>query len=322
MRRTWTAALAGLIVGMLVATAIPTMAGNDDPIYLGQKNTARRITKVKIKNGIVFEATAANTPAATFKVASGDPIAVNSTSLVDNLNAGMYPLFREGLDQITPEPVDILINTHWHHDHTGLNADFVINEGTGSIIAHHRTGAFLAEEQYLEDPDTMFPALPPEAQPTDIVHVTKVLRRADEWIVLINTLPNTHSNTDLLVIFLKANVVHMGDVYFGNMFPFIDRSSGGSIDGMIRTCMLVLPLINGDTLVVPSHGPVGDRAALAAYTAMLITVRDRIQALVDQGLSEEEVVALQPLADLEEDWGWFFLDGNIFTTIVYRDLAG
>ena len=83
--------------------------------------------------------------------------------LVDNLDAGMYPLFREGLEQITPEPVDILINTHWHHDHTSLNADFVINEGTGSIIAHHRTGAFLAEEQYLEDPDMTFPALPPEA---------------------------------------------------------------------------------------------------------------------------------------------------------------
>jgi cyclase len=242
--------------------------------------------------------------------------------LVDDIDAGMYSVFRAGLNQISPDPVQTLINTHWHHDHTGLNADFVVNEGTSRIIAHWKTGEFLAKENYIEDLDATSPALPPEAQPTEVVNHAKLFQQNGEWIALVPSAPNAHSNTDLIVFFLNSNIVHMGDIYFGHMFPFIDRASGGSIKGMIRSCKIIAAMINDQTLVVPSHGPVGDRAALVEYTAMLETVQARIQAIVDQGMSEQEAVAAKPLADLEAvGWGWFFVTGDLFTTVVYRDLA-
>ncbi|MFC1643129.1 MBL fold metallo-hydrolase [Myxococcota bacterium] len=241
--------------------------------------------------------------------------------LVDTIDAGQYDLFRSGLDQISEQPVEVLINTQWHHDHTGLNADFVVNEGTDTIIAHWHTGDFLSAAQYLEDLDTTVPALPAEAQPNAPVYFGKLLHRSGERILLLSTPPNAHSNTDLVVFFLNSNVVHMGDIYFGDSYPFIDRGSGGTIEGMIQACKLVMLMVNEHTLVVPSHGPVGDRSALKAYINMLETVRNRIQTLVDHGLSEQEAVAEEPLADLDAEWGWFFMSGAAFTTLVYRDLS-
>lgn len=245
----------------------------------------------------------------------------DGTLLVDTTSAGMYASFRAGLDQISTEPVQRLINTHWHHDHTGLNADFVINEGTSSILAHFRTGPLLAEEQYFTDLESTSPALPPEAQPTEDVHFGKFLFQNGEAVLLLPASPNAHSNTDLVVIFLKSNVIYLGDIYFGGSFPFIDRDRGGSIKGMIRACKLILPLANRNTLLVPSHGPAGDRRGLEEYVEMLELVHGRIQALVEQGLDEQAAIAAQPLVDLDEKWGQFFLNAEQFTRLVYRDLA-
>lgn len=241
--------------------------------------------------------------------------------LVDTTDAGKYSAFRAGLDQISTDPVRKLINTHWHHDHTGLNADFVINEGTSSILAHFRTGPLLAQEQYFTDLESTAPALPPEAQPTEDIYFGKFLFQSGEAVLLLPTPPNAHSNTDLVVFFLTSNVIYFGDIYFGGAFPFIDRDRGGSIEGMIRACRLILPLTNCKTLLVPSHGPTGDRRDLEQYLEMLELVRDRIQALVDQGLSEEGAVAEQPLVDLDQRWGKFFVNAEQFTRLVYRDLA-
>lgn len=241
--------------------------------------------------------------------------------LIDTTDAGKYDRFRSGLDQISSDPVKVLVNTHWHHDHTGLNADFVKTEGTSTIFAHWRTGSKLSSEQTLLDVNATFPALPPEAQPTNPVVWSKLIHHNSENIALIPALPNAHSDTDFLVFFLDSNVVYMGDVYFGGVFPFIDRGSGGSLAGMIGTCKLVQALINQNTVVVPSHGPVGNRSTLVEYTQMLETVGQRLHALIRQGLSEEEVLSTKPLDDLDEKWSWFLLNADAFTTIIYRDLS-
>ncbi len=241
--------------------------------------------------------------------------------LIDTTDAGAYATFRAGMDQVSVEPVKVLVNTHWHHDHTGLNADFVVTEHTGTILAHWRTGSKLSSEQHLLDFDASMPALPAEAQPTDPVYWGKLLHHNGENIALIPALPNAHSGTDLLVFCLNSNVVYMGDIYFGGLFPFIDRASGGTLAGMIGTSRLVHSMINEHTVVIPSHGPVGNRSTLANYVAMLEVVGQRVHALIEQGMSEEDVLSAKPLADLDAQWSWFLLNGDTFARLVYRDLT-
>ncbi len=241
--------------------------------------------------------------------------------LVDTTDAGSYSWFRAGLDQISLDPVSVLVNTHWHHDHTGLNADFVVNEGTETLFAHYRTGTFFESEQSVEDLGATFPALPPEAQPTDPIRVGALLRKNGETIALLPAPPHAHSGTDLLVYLLNADVLYLGDIYFAGMYPFIDRSSGGTIAGLAKTSRLVASVISDDTVVIPSHGRVGDRLALLEYADMLDTVRARVRRLVNKGMSEDEVVQQQPTADLDAEWGNGFLSGEVFTRIVYRGMT-
>ena len=233
---------------------------------------------------------------------------------------GFYASFRAAIDLPTQgRPVGNLITTHWHGDHTGLNGDFRVNEGT-QIIGHWRTAAFMAEDRYIEDLGMFIPAAPPEAWPTEAIRGEKTLPLSGETI-LLKTVENAHSASDLVVYLAQANVVYTGDLYFGEMFPVIDRSSGGTVNGMLHACRQLLARINDQTLVVPSHGPLGNRQSVLDFTAMLETSRARIRALLDLGMTEQEVLAANPLADLDARWGHGFLPTPVFTLIVYRDLA-
>jgi len=114
----------------------------------------------------------------------------------------------------------------------------------------------------------------------------------------------------------------MGDLYFGGLFPFIDRTSGGTIDGLIRACKEVASSIDEKTVVIPSHGRVGTRADLQDYIRLMESSRARIAALIERGNSEEEVLARKPFAELEKKWGWSFVPGDVFAKLIYRSLGG
>jgi cyclase len=115
-------------------------------------------------------------------------------------------------------------------------------------------------------------------------------------------LPNAHTETDIVVRFRKANVLHMGDCFTGG-FPFIDGNTGGTLDGLIRGHERVLAMIDDSTKVIRGHGPLGNKAELAAYRDMLVVVRDRVAKLVKAGKSQEEVLAARPTKEFEEKYG-------------------
>jgi len=132
--------------------------------------------------------------------------------------------------------------------------------------------------------------------------------------------PPAHTDGDAIVHFVKANVVHTGDVFFNGGYPFVDASSGGRIDGVIEAAERVLSGVDDKTRIIPGHGPVATKADLAAYRDVLKTLRDRIAKLKAEGKSRDEVIAAKPTADYDAKWGTGFLKGDAFTGLAYDSL--
>jgi glyoxylase-like metal-dependent hydrolase (beta-lactamase superfamily II) len=122
------------------------------------------------------------------------------------------------------------------------------------------------------------------------------------------------------VRFQKANVLHTGDLFFNGMYPYIDGSTGGRIDGMIAAAGRLLSLADTDTKIVPGHGPLGTKADLARYRDMLSRAADRVRKLKASGKSVEEAMAAKPFADLDADWGKGLFNGDTFVKVVYVTL--
>jgi glyoxylase-like metal-dependent hydrolase (beta-lactamase superfamily II) len=130
-----------------------------------------------------------------------------------------------------------------------------------------------------------------------------------------------HTDGDALVHFRRANVIHMGDIYFSRGFPFVDLSSGGSVEGLIAAVDRVLDMANSETKLIPGHGPLSTWAELEEYHGMLVAIRDRVRGALARGQTLEQVVAAHPTREFDETWGKGFIGPESFARTVYRSLA-
>ena len=215
--------------------------------------------------------------------------------------------------------VDTLINTHWHFDHVGLNGYFKQTEGTNTVIAHWRAGDYLLAAHCIDDISLCMPAFP-DAQATQVVHGETTLLADNERITL-KTEENAHSGADLVVYLEHANVVHTGDIYFGGMYPIIDRTGGGTVNGMLHALNQILARIDEHTIVIPAHGVLGNRQSVREFADMLETCRKSVRVLIARGFSEEQVMTDPSFTNLDAQWGNGFISGPLFRRILYRDLV-
>ena len=132
--------------------------------------------------------------------------------------------------------------------------------------------------------------------------------------------PPAHTDGDSIVHFVKADVVHMGDVFFNGGYPFVDTSSGGRVDGVIEAVDRVLAGIGEGTRIIPGHGPLARKADLQAYRDVVKAARDRIAKLKAEGKTRDEVIAAKPTADLDAKWGTGFMKGDSFVGLAYDSL--
>ena len=237
--------------------------------------------------------------------------------VVDTFVQGAWDKLKQTLDGIGPAPIKAAIDTHWHFDHADNNASF--RKAGAAVIAHENTAKRLSQAIELKALGMTFPASPPEAQPTQTFKDIHTIDANGEQIRL-GYVPPAHTDTDIYIRFAKGNVLHLGDLFFNGVYPFIDANTGGRIGGMIAAADMCLKLADGSTKIVPGHGPLGDRAALARYRDMMVTVRDRVQKLKSSGRSMPDVVAAKPTADLDAIWGKGFMQPDNFVTIVYSTL--
>jgi glyoxylase-like metal-dependent hydrolase (beta-lactamase superfamily II) len=212
------------------------------------------------------------------------------------------------------DPVRQLINSHWHFDHTDGN-EWLHSVGA-EITAHENTHKHLSVITRVEDWNFTFPPAPPGALPTKVITTDETLHLNGTTLVLKCYGPS-HTDSDISVEFSEADIIDVADTFWNGQYPYIDYSTGGSIDGMIRAAEANVANTNDETIVIPGHGPIGNKSQLIAFRDMLVAIREKVANLKKQGRSLDEAVAAQPTADYDEKWGGFVIDGNFFTRLVY-----
>jgi len=232
--------------------------------------------------------------------------------VVDGFVKPAWPKLKAALAAIGAMPLKSLIDTHWHFDHADNNSHFR-DEGAG-VIAHENTKRRLMQSHDVRG--LHFDPVADDALPTQTFTAGLTLNFNGEQIDLRHVAP-AHTDTDTFVRFPKADVLHMGDIFFNGFYPFIDASTGGHINGMVDGAAAGLNIIGAQTKVVPGHGPLGSRGSLQAYHRMLGTVRDTIGAAKKAGKSLADVQAAKPTAAFDADWGKGMLGPDAFVELVY-----
>jgi len=249
----------------------------------------------------------------------GVSIGKDGVFMIDTQFETIAPLLDAAQRDISGRDVDTVLNTHWHYDHVRGNAYFA--ERGAEIIAHENVTPRLTTAGGNAMLGNSTEPLGAAYLPTREV--------AGDFSTSLNgeTLevyfePEAHTDGDLWVHFVEADVIHAGDLLFSGFYPFIDISAGGSVDGFIAGMEQIVEAAGPDTVIISGHGPISRETDLEASIAMLREGKARVQALVDEGMTLEQVIAADPLADFHEEWNWRFITTERMVTTFYWDITG
>lgn len=236
--------------------------------------------------------------------------------LVDDQFAPLTDKIAAAVASLDPRPVRFVINTHWHSDHTGGNENF--GRRGAVILAHDNVRARMSVDGFLAALNRKVPASPRVALPvvTFADGITLHLNGDTLQIVHVAT---AHTDGDSIVHWQKANVLHMGDNFFHRIsFPFVDLSSGGSIDGAIAAVNRGLKLANDTTRIIPGHGPMATRSDLLAYRNMLVDIRGKVAAGLKAKRTLAQIQASKPAMRYGMPNG--FMKPDDFVKTIYESL--
>jgi glyoxylase-like metal-dependent hydrolase (beta-lactamase superfamily II) len=242
--------------------------------------------------------------------------------LVDTSVAPMGDKIKAAIAKVSDKPIKLIINTHAHADHFGANE--AMAKGGASIIAHDNLRERMAKGQYLAAFNQTIPPSPPAALPTLTYSDAMTVYFDSETVQLFHP-PAAHTDNDTLVHFKRANVIHASGTIGGDGgYPFFDMSSGGSLAGMIVAESKMLSLSDDKTRIVADEGDPASTETLKASRDMLVTLRARVQKLIDEGRSEDEAVAAKPTKDFDARWvhQGNFVTGDTMTRLAYQSLKG
>lgn len=247
----------------------------------------------------------------------GLSIGDDAVFLIDDQYAPLTPRIQAAIAALTAKPVKFVLNTHWHSDHTGGNEN--IGKAGALIVAHENVRKRLSAAGLIEFFGMTTPPSPKAALP--VVTFTQDLTfhiNGDE--VAAYYVPRAHTDGDAIVHFRNSDVIHAGDTFFSKSYPFIDTSSGGTVDGVIAAADRMLALAGDKTKIIPGHGPLANRADLKAYRDMLATVAARIKAQIRDGRKLDEVIASKPTAEFDEAWGKGYFQPQKWVEMLYKNL--
>jgi cyclase len=220
-------------------------------------------------------------------------------------------------NRITDKSVKFLINTHWHQDHTGGNENFVKNGAI--IIAHENVRERLNAEQFVDFLNKTFEASPLNALPT-ITYKDSITFYFNEDKIDVYHLPNAHTDGDSIIYFNKRNIIQTGDIYVNGRYPFIDHSSGGSIDGIITGIEKIISIIDNETKIIPGHGLLSNLGELQDYLIMLKDIRQQVLTMVNNGATLNEIIKSDITSKYDNLYSDSFINSGDFLGFVYNDV--
>jgi cyclase len=292
-----------LSVCLSLAPAVPAMAQRSwDEVVIRPEKLADGIWMLRGAGGNL--ALCVGPDDALLVDAQYGQIAGKIRAVVDSLSGG--------------RPLRLVVNTHYHDDH--VSGDSAMAARGAVVVAHENVYRRMSEEQRNTTFRDTTPPYPFISRPAVTFRDSVVLHVGPQECHVVHVSP-AHTDGDAIVWFRPADVLHAGDLFFNGTYPVIDVSAGGSLAGMIREADRMLAAAGPATKIVPGHGPLGDRAALARYRDMLVTVRDRVTKLVHEKKTLDQIVAAKPLTDLDPAWGTGFMKPDRFLKVVYSDLS-
>lgn len=230
--------------------------------------------------------------------------------MIDDQFARLTPKILNAIKTLSDKSIQYLINTHYHGDHTGGNEN--IAEQGAKIIAHDNVYKRLSEST---------PAAPKKALPV-ISFNDKLQLHINGEDVIVFHVENAHTDGDALLYFTKSNVLHTGDTFFSELYPYIDLDSGGSINGFIEAAKKALILIDDDTKIIPGHGKLSNKAKYQFFLSMLEDLKTKVLAEIESGKTEEDVAANTAITKTYDDLGysWAFINSERIRRTLYKSL--
>jgi glyoxylase-like metal-dependent hydrolase (beta-lactamase superfamily II) len=236
----------------------------------------------------------------------GISVGEDGVFVIDDQFAPLTPKILEAIRKLSNKPIVYVVNTHFHGDHTGGNANMQ-KEGA-KIIAHDNV-----RKRLVEGGKDGLPV---------ITFNDKLSVYVNGEHVMVFHVDNAHTDGDAMLYFTESNVLHTGDNYFHKRYPYIDVNSGGSIDGYINAVQRALMLIDDETKIIPGHGSISNKAEYSSFLVMLKELRANVQAEIDKGKTEEEVVANTAVTKKYDDlnYDWRFITSEKIRRAIYESL--
>jgi len=253
----------------------------------------------------------------------GGNIAVSSGKdgvfIIDDQLKPLTDQLLASIAKVSEQPIRFVINTHYHGDHVGGNE--TLGAAGSVIIAHDNIRKRMTSEQFSNFMNSTTPAWPKDSLPV-VTFNDQVTLHLNGEAVTVTHVPRGHTDGDSIVHFPDSNVLHMGDIFFNGLYPYIDLDGGGSIQGMIAAVELGIGMANAETRIIPGHGPLSDLNGMREYHTFLIKARDNVQALIDQDMSLEQAIEVKPTAQWDEILGKVWITPDQLVIFIYNSLTG
>lgn len=238
--------------------------------------------------------------------------------MIDDQYAPLSQKISDAIKSLSKNNLRFVVNTHVHGDHSGGNENFK-KQGV-TLVAHEQVRVRMMNEQFNKRFNRTTPPRDKDAWPQITFNTNMNFHMNDEDVDLVH-LGKGHTDGDVIVHFKKANVFHAGDAFVRYGYPFIDVSSGGTVNGFIETLDKFLLLLDENSKVIPGHGALATKADVKLLRDQLVDIRDQVAAAIKKGTKMEDIAGLGITDKYDEKMGKGFLKGKDFVMMVAESLS-
>ena len=226
--------------------------------------------------------------------------------LIDDQFGPLTPKIVSHVKTITDKPINFVLNTHHHGDHTGGNENLANNGAT--IIAHENVRELLEADEKTNE----------AAYPVITFNDKMTLYLGDNQRLLAMHVNPAHTKGDTYYYLPEANVIHMGDNFFAGRYPYIDIKSGGDIDGLISNVTMALGMLDENTIIIPGHGSIANISDLEDYKNVLVELRKRVKKAREAGNSLEATQQMNLSKEWDATHGTGFINAERIVEFIYK----